>query len=213
MQEIVEQKEDDEDSDPNESIQNYENSNSVDNTERRENYITESKNDDDSSPINGGTVSVNREYTDENNENHHDRSSNIEGEDSSNENLSENSEEEKERNPHEQPDTEVDRDKAIKLEEPFYDINEFGSIDIERTASFGEGQDLLRCMPSFAKFGLLSTGIKNKLEANKDSGKVKTQAVQGHEVGPEYLSIDPANNLQSGFFYLAHEDEKNQFEK
>lgn len=41
-------------------------------------------------------------------------------------------------------DTEPDRANAIKLEQPFYEVDENQKIDIERTASFGEGVDLLK---------------------------------------------------------------------
>jgi hypothetical protein len=68
-------------------------------------------------------------------------------------------------------------------------------------------------MPSFAQIGFRSSNIKSKLEKSKDDEKSKVVGAQAHEVGPEYLSIDPANNLQSGFFYLAREEEKAQFEK
>lgn len=34
-----------------------------------------------------------------------------------------------------------------------------------------------------------------------------------HEIGPEYLNIDPTKNLQAGFFYLSKEDEKTEYEK
>lgn len=35
----------------------------------------------------------------------------------------------------------------------------------------------------------------------------------GDEIGPEYLSISPEKNLKAGFFYLAKEEEKKEFEK
>ena len=124
---------------------------------------------------------------------------------SSNDNNSESSKNEQDE------EKEEDYSDAIKLEKPFYEMDLAEYSELNKTASFGEAQDLLGWMPSFAKFGLLSSNIKNKLEANK--GKTKTPDVQAHEVGPEYLSIDPAKNLQSGFFYLSREDEKTQFEK
>ena len=137
-----------------------------------------------------------------------------EGEES--ESSSESSEEEKKEF---SEDPEFDRANAIRLEKPFYEVDESQRVDIERTASFGEPQDLLRCMPSFAKFGLLSHGALTK---HKKGGRQGANGVeeakqppreQAHEVGPEYLSIDPALNLQAGFFYLAREAEKAAFEK
>lgn len=65
-------------------------------------------------------------------------------------------------------------------------------------------------MPSFAKFGF-NNNLKNKL--GKENTEVKVPKPPAHEVGPEYLSIDSSNNLQSGFFYLAREEEKLRFEK
>lgn len=137
-----------------------------------------------------------------------------EGEES--ESSSESSEEEKKEF---SEDPEFDRANAIRLEKPFYEVDESQRVDIERTASFGEPQDLLRCMPSFAKFGLLSHGAlaKHKKGGRQDANGVEEAKQppreQAHEVGPEYLSIDPALNLQAGFFYLAREAEKAAFEK
>ena len=51
------------------------------------------------------------------------------------------------------------------------------------------------------------------LKRINNQAEVKAPTVQAHEVGPEYLAIDPSNNFQSGFFYLAREDEKIKFEK
>lgn len=106
---------------------------------------------------------------------------------------------------------------ALRLDQPFYDLNTHGAWELDKTASFGELEIPIQLMwmPSFAKFGLLSGGLKKKLEENKNEAEEKSteQPEQQHEVGPEYLSIDASQNLPSGFFYLAHEDEKVQFEK
>ena len=109
-------------------------------------------------------------------------------------------------------DTEFDRANAILLEKAFYSIEEEENPILMETASFGEkdGKELLKWMPSFAKFGL-NNNLKSKVE--KESVEVKPPKPPVHEIGPEYLSIDSSNNLQSGFFYLAKEDEKVMYEK
>ena len=131
-------------------------------------------------------------------------------EESKNDNEDSESEEEKEH--HIEEDTEFDRANAILLDKPFYSVEEEENPLLLETASFGEqeGKELLKWMPSFAKFGF-NNNLKNKL--GKENTEVKVPKPPAHEVGPEYLSIDSSNNLQSGFFYLAREEEKLRFEK
>ena len=66
-------------------------------------------------------------------------------------------------------------------------------------------------MPSFAKFGLVTNSLASKVNGPKE--EVKQPKEQQDEVGPEYMSIDPAENLPSGFFYLAKKEEQAQYEK
>lgn len=67
-------------------------------------------------------------------------------------------------------------------------------------------------MPSFANFGLTSAN-KLKKAADRMANNEESKLPQSHEIGPEYLNIDPANNLQSGFFYLCKNDEKKAWTK
>jgi len=101
---------------------------------------------------------------------------------------------------------EYNRTFALKLDRPFYEGNTNIKIDIERTASFGDWQDLFKAMPSFAKFGLITNKLKKQAESSSQQ-EAKQDNLSAHEVGPEYLKIDPENNLPAGFFYLAKEDE------
>lgn len=97
------------------------------------------------------------------------------------------------------------------MEQPFYDVEE-EKIELEKTASFGEPVDLLKCMPSFAKIGFLSHNALEKKKANLEEAKEEKKQIID-EIGPEYMSINPGKNLQAGYFYLAKPEEKKQFEK
>jgi hypothetical protein len=111
-------------------------------------------------------------------------------------------------------DTEPERKNFIKLKQPFYRAESPGYVDIERTASFGEAQDLLAVMPSFAKIGFLSSGLKNKAnQISKKEELKQTKSQTCDEIGPEYMNIDPNKNLHSGFFYLAKHAEKEEYAK
>ncbi|CAI2381011.1 unnamed protein product [Moneuplotes crassus] len=134
---------------------------------------------------------------------------------SSSESSSSSQEEEQEIDPNE-IDTEIDRNKFIKLEAPFYDDTLKESLELSRTASFGEDQEcLIKAAPSFALLGFKSgNALKNKV-LNKSFPKEESKFVKEvkDEVGPEYLSINPRNNSQPGFFYLAKSKEKDEFIK
>jgi hypothetical protein len=110
-----------------------------------------------------------------------------------------------------QIDQSVDRENAIYLHQPFYEIED-DKVELEKTASFGEQQDLLKYMPSFAKIGFLSHNALEKKKVNIEEAKEEKKQVID-EIGPEYLSINPEKNLQAGYFYLAKAEEKKQFEK
>ena len=116
--------------------------------------------------------------------------------------LDEESKDEEEEEKEEVDQNDIDTEKEnrhnfIKLEGPFYDTVESDSIDIEKTASFGE-KDLLLAMPSFAKIGFQSNvALKNKkVKYGGPKEEQKQPAAQHHEIGPEYLSIDPHKNRQ-----------------